>query len=68
MIQSSDFDIGDVVNVMGPDFSSGNDEAATVLGFTSATHLELRFADGRVENRPAQMATLVWRTGTGPKN
>ena len=68
MIQSSDFDIGDVVNVMGPDFSFGHDEAATVLGITSSTHLELKFADGRVENRPAQMATLIWRNGTGLRN
>ena len=64
MMQSSDFEIGDVVKLLSSGAKYGGhpaNETATVLHAGDARLLSLKFEDGRTENCPARMVMLMSR-------
>jgi hypothetical protein len=64
MIDASDFQIGDVIELLPTPETYGDNfvkEKVVVLARLGAGHLRIQFDDGRVEDHEARMAVLISR-------
>lgn len=64
MLQSSDFEVGDIVKLLSSGAKYGAhraNETAIVLTAGSGALLQIRFEDGRTEKCPARMVMLMSR-------